>query len=162
MLSIGEVFSIGRTWEEAIQSAIRSIDAGNLGFIHEQNALMSIDDELQTPSDQRMFAIANAMHAGYSVEKIWELTKIDRWFLTRLKRLSDFNRYLSNLKTFEPNDIRKAKQMGYADKQLASLVGVSASPPWSLGSAGAVRKLRLSLGIHPVSKMVDTCAAVSY
>ncbi|CRK46502.1 hypothetical protein BN1723_016676, partial [Verticillium longisporum] len=77
MKSVGEVMSIGRTFEEAIQKAIRAIDFHNLGF-GATKALMSLDDELQTPSDQRLFAIANAMHAGYSVEKIWELTKIDK------------------------------------------------------------------------------------
>ena len=68
--------AIGRTFEEAIQKAIRSVDYSNLGFSHTPNALMSVDDELQTPSDQRMFALANAMHDGYSVDKIWEMTKI--------------------------------------------------------------------------------------
>ena len=98
MKSVGEVMAIGRTFEEAIQKAIRSVDPSNLGF-NETAALMSIDidTELQTPSDQRMFALANAMHNGYSVDKIWQLTRIDKWFLHRLKSLSDFGIQMQGL-----------------------------------------------------------------
>jgi carbamoyl-phosphate synthase/aspartate carbamoyltransferase len=98
MKSVGEVMAIGRTFEEAIQKAIRSIDLNNLGF-NETAALMKIDQELQTPSDQRLFAIANAMKSGYSVDKIWEMTKIDKWFLSRLKNLSDFEKLMSTYNT---------------------------------------------------------------
>ncbi|KAM9886314.1 hypothetical protein OXX79_014272, partial [Metschnikowia pulcherrima] len=91
MKSVGEVMSIGRTFEEAIQKAIRSVDYQNLGF-NKTNALMSIDidTELQTPSDQRLFAIANALTDGYSVEKVWKLTNIDKWFLNKLDGLIKF------------------------------------------------------------------------
>jgi len=121
MKSVGEVMSIGRTFEEAIQKAIRSVDFHNIGFSDTFNALMSVDDELQTPSDQRMFAIANAMHSGYSVDQIWEMTRIDKWFLLKLKGLSDFGKFMS---TFSAPDvptylIRAAKQLGFSDRQLA-------------------------------------------
>ena len=152
MKSVGEVMAIGRTFEEAIQKAIRGVDFHNLGFSDIANPLMSVDDELQTPSDQRMFAIANAMHAGYSVDKIWEMTKIDKWFLSRLKGLSDFAKHMSNhsATTVPPALIRQAKQLGFSDRQLAR----------SLNSNElAVRRLRADAGIHPVVKQIDTVAA---
>ena len=153
MKSIGEVMSIGRTFEEAIQKAIRAIDFHNLGF-NETKALMSIDDELQTPSDQRLFAIANAMHAGYSVDKIWEMTKIDKWFLHKLKGLSDFGKAMGRYTTGDiaerPGLLRQAKQLGFCDRQLAKF--------WSSNEL-AVRRLRLEAGILPFVKQIDTVAA---
>ncbi|KAK3307076.1 uncharacterized protein B0T15DRAFT_413945 [Chaetomium strumarium] len=153
MKSVGEVMSIGRTFEEAIQKAIRSIDYHNLGF-NETPALMSIDDELQTPSDQRLFAIANAMAAGYSVERIWELTKIDKWFLYRLKGLNDFAQRMKDLKasgaTLRPGMLLQAKQLGFCDRQIAKFWG---------STELAVRGMRLEAGITPFVKQIDTVAA---
>lgn len=151
MKSVGEVMSIGRTFEEAIQKAIRSIDFHNLGF-NDTNALMSIDEELQTPSDQRLFAIANAMHSGYSVDKIWEMTRIDKWFLYKLKKLSDFGRLMSTYTAINvPHGlVRQAKQLGYSDRQLAKF--------WSSNEL-AVRRLRVDAHITPVVKQIDTVAA---
>jgi carbamoyl-phosphate synthase / aspartate carbamoyltransferase len=152
MKSVGEVMAIGRTFEEAIQKAIRSVDFHNLGFSETYNALMSIDSELQTPSDQRMFAIANAMHAGYTVDQIWELTQIDKWFLRKLKGLSDFGKTMTkyNASTIPPHLIRQAKQLGFSDRQLARY--------WSSNEL-AVRRLRAEAGIQPVVKQIDTVAA---
>lgn len=151
MKSIGEVMSIGRTFEEAIQKAIRAIDFHNLGF-NESNALMSIKQELQTPSDQRLFAIANAMHSGYSVEDIWELTKIDKWFLSKLKGLTDFTKFISQYTaTNVPFGLlRQAKQLGFCDRQLARFLD---------SNELAIRKLRIDQGIVPVVKQIDTVAA---
>ncbi|KAL8731481.1 MAG: hypothetical protein Q9181_004292 [Wetmoreana brouardii] len=151
MKSVGEVMSIGRTFEEAIQKAIRSIDFHNLGF-NDTSALMSIDNELQTPSDQRLFAIANAMHSGYSVDKIWEMTQIDKWFLAKLKGLSDFGKLMSSLtaSTVPVGLIRRAKELGFSDRQLAKF--------WSSNEL-AVRRLRVEAGITPYVKQIDTVAA---
>ncbi|CAL8578602.1 Carbamoyl-phosphate synthase [Xanthoria parietina] len=151
MKSVGEVMSIGRTFEEAIQKAIRSIDFGNLGF-NDTNALMSIDQELQTPSDQRLFAIANAMHSGYTVDKIWEMTQIDKWFLYKLKGLSDFGKLMTtfNSTSISPKLILKAKQLGFSDRQLAKF--------WS-STELAVRRIREEVGIRPYVKQIDTVAA---
>ena len=151
MKSVGEVMSIGRTFEEAIQKAIRAVDVSNLGF-QETDALMSIDQELQTPSDQRMFAIANAMHSGYSVDKIWEMTSIDKWFLSKLKGLSDFGKLMStkNPRTIGPHLFRQAKELGFSDKQLATFWGTSEQ---------TVRKTRLEYNLMPVVKQIDTVAA---
>ena len=152
MKSVGEVMSIGRTFEEAIQKAIRSVDFHNLGFTDIANPLMSVDDELQTPSDQRMFAIANAMADGYSVEKIWEMTQIDKWFLRKLKGLSDFAKHLStfNSMTVPTNLIREAKQLGFCDRQLARYLD---------SNELAMRRMRIEAGIQPVVKQIDTVAA---
>lgn len=153
MKSVGEVMSIGRSFEEAIQKAIRAIDFHNLGF-GETKALMSIDDELQTPSDQRLFAIANAMHEGYTVDKIWELTKIDKWFLRKLKGLSDFSKKMTSYSTTDianiPSILLQAKRLGFSDRQLAKF--------WSSNEI-AVRRLRLEAGIQPFVKQIDTVAA---
>ncbi|KAK1056133.1 Carbamoyl-phosphate synthase [Friedmanniomyces endolithicus] len=157
MKSVGEVMAIGRTFEEAIQKAIRSVDPSNLGF-NETAALMSIDldTELQTPSDQRMFALANAMHNGYSVDKIWQMTKIDKWFLYRLKGLSDFGHQMQGLmQTYHVDNVphatfRRAKELGFSDRQLALF--------WA-SNEQHVRRARLEAGIMPVVKQIDTVAA---
>lgn len=153
MKSVGEVMSIGRSFEEAIQKAIRSIDFHNLGF-NDTPALMSIDDELQTPSDQRLFAIANAMHEGYSVDKIWEMTKIDKWFLRKLKGLSDFAKDMSQYTTKDiarcPDLLVQAKRLGFCDRQLAKF--------WDSNEI-AVRRMRLEAGVRPFVKQIDTVAA---
>ncbi|KAI7604129.1 hypothetical protein KC319_g21970, partial [Hortaea werneckii] len=134
-----------------------SVDPSNLGF-NETKALMSIDidTELQTPSDQRMFAIANAMHNGYSAEKVWELTKIDRWFLYRLKGLSNFSKDMGALMKEHSVDsvpiktFRRAKELGFSDRQLALF--------WDSNEAH-VRRVRVDAGIMPVVKQIDTVAA---
>ncbi|KAL8690674.1 MAG: hypothetical protein Q9218_003933 [Villophora microphyllina] len=151
MKSVGEVMSIGRTFEEAIQKAIRSIDFNNMGF-NDTTARMSIADELQTPSDQRLFAIANAMHAGYTVEKIWEMTQIDKWFLNKLKGLSDFGKLMTSFdaSTVPIALIRKAKELGFSDRQLANF--------WSSNEL-AVRRLRMEASVTPYVKQIDTVAA---
>ncbi|KAI2618826.1 carbamoyl-phosphate synth [Hypoxylon sp. NC1633] len=153
MKSVGEVMSIGRTFEEAIQKAIRAIDFHNLGF-GETKALMSIDDELQTPSDQRLFAIANAMHAGYSVDRIWELTKIDKWFLHKLMGLSQFSKEMTRYNTGQiskrPELLLQGKRLGFSDRQLAKF--------WDSNEL-AVRRMRLEAGITPFVKQIDTVAA---
>ncbi|KAK0289966.1 Carbamoyl-phosphate synthase [Friedmanniomyces endolithicus] len=157
MKSVGEVMAIGRTFEEAIQKAIRSVDPSNLGF-NETAALMSIDldTELQTPSDQRMFALANAMHNGYSVDKIWQMTKIDKWFLYRLKGLSDFGHQMQGMmQKYHVDNVphatfRRAKELGFSDRQLALF--------WA-SNEQHVRRARLEAGIMPVVKQIDTVAA---
>ncbi|KAJ5965189.1 uncharacterized protein N7479_005065 [Penicillium vulpinum] len=151
MKSVGEVMSIGRTFEEAIQKAIRMVDFHNLGF-NESDALMSIKGELQTPSDQRLFAIANAMAAGYTVDDIWKLTNIDKWFLSRLKGLSDFGKSMStfNATSVPMSMVRQAKQLGFCDRQLANFLD---------SNELAVRRMRVEAGITPIVKQIDTVAA---
>lgn len=153
MKSVGEVMAIGRTFEEAIQKAIRGIEPSNYGF-QDTEALMSIDidTELQTPSDQRMFAIANAMHNGYSVEKIWQMTKIDKWFLYKLKNLSNFANVMRTYGTdsITPTLLHQAKRLGFSDRQIASFLD---------SNEQHVRRLRVDAGIMPFVKQIDTVAA---
>ncbi|KAI1881361.1 hypothetical protein JX265_000187 [Neoarthrinium moseri] len=153
MKSVGEVMSIGRSFEEAIQKAIRSVNFSNLGF-NETKALMSLDDELQTPSDQRLFAIANAMHQGYSVDKIWELTKIDKWFLNKLMGLNNFAKSMTQYKVDDvaqrPDLLLQAKRLGFSDQQLAKFIS---------STELEIRELRLDAGITPFVKQIDTVAA---
>ena len=133
------------------QKAIRSVDFHNLGF-NDTNALMSIDNELQTPSDQRLFAIANAFASGYTVDKVWQLTSIDKWFLRKLKRLSHFGGLMNtyNATTVPRALLYQAKQLGFSDRQLAKFLD---------SNELAVRRLRVESGITPFVKQIDTVAA---
>ncbi|ANZ75894.1 BA75_02017T0 [Komagataella pastoris] len=154
MKSVGEVMSIGRTFEEAIQKAIRSTDYHNLGF-NVTDALMSIDidSELQTPSDQRLFAVANALGSGYSVDKVYELTNIDKWFLHKLDSLIHFAK---KIESYESQDnlpvsvLREAKQLGFEDRQIALFLK---------SNEVAIRRLRKDAGVVPFVKQIDTVAA---
>ncbi|CAK9436981.1 uncharacterized protein LODBEIA_P14670 [Lodderomyces beijingensis] len=154
MKSVGEVMSIGRTFEEAIQKAIRSTDYQNLGF-NETKALMSIDidQELQTPSDQRLFAIANALKDGYSVDKVWKLTNIDKWFLNKLDGLIKFGDKIASYgqkENLPVSIIRQAKQLGFEDRQIARFLD---------SNEVAIRRLRKDAGVIPFVKQIDTVAA---
>ncbi|ORE07621.1 carbamoyl-phosphate synth [Rhizopus microsporus var. microsporus] len=153
MKSVGEVMAIGRTFEETIQKAIRAIDYHFIGFSkNDQVSDSDIDFELSNPSDRRLFAIANAMHKGYSVDKIWEMTKIDKWFLNKLQRIVNLDFRLGGFnKTNVPgNLLRSAKQLGFSDRQIANQLN---------SNEFAVRKLRQEYGITPFVKQIDTVAA---
>ncbi|KAI9265684.1 hypothetical protein EDC94DRAFT_692795 [Helicostylum pulchrum] len=153
MKSVGEVMAIGRTFEETIQKAIRAIDGNFVGF--SENDFVSdeeIDFELTNPSDQRLFAIANAMTKGYSVDKIWEMTNIDKWFLNKLQHIVMLGRRMDNFnKSNVPgNLLRSAKQLGFSDRQIAHHLN---------SNELAVRRLRQEYGVIPFVKQIDTVAA---
>ncbi|KAF8881623.1 carbamoyl-phosphate synthase [Infundibulicybe gibba] len=151
MKSVGEVMSIGRTFEETFQKAIRAIDDQFSGFA-KNDFVEDIDEELVNPTDKRVFAISTAFHRGYSVDKIWQMTNIDKWFLTRLHYIFNMEQRLStcNVSTMDPELLRQAKQLGFSDRQLATCVG---------STELAVRKLRQENGISPFVKQIDTVAA---
>ncbi|KAJ1915714.1 Carbamoyl-phosphate synthase [Tieghemiomyces parasiticus] len=151
MKSVGEVMAIGRTFEETIQKAIQAVEYSFLGFT-ENDYVTDLDHELVNPSDQRLFAIANALHRGYTVDRIWELTKIDRWFLTRLRRIVTLEQRLNGLTpaTLTPGLLRAAKQLGFSDRAVARSLG---------SNEVAVRKLRSEFGVTPWVKQIDTVAA---
>ncbi|KAF8590407.1 carbamoyl-phosphate synth [Ramaria rubella] len=151
MKSVGEVMSIGRTFEETIQKAIRAIDDQFDGFA-KNDFVKDIDEELQNPTDKRIFAIAAAFHRGYSVDKIWQMTNIDRWFLTRLQYLSNMEHIVSqcHLATISVDLLLRAKQNGFSDRQLAVYLG---------STELAVRRLRQEHNIAPFVKQIDTVAA---
>ncbi|OCF40836.1 carbamoyl-phosphate synthase, large subunit [Kwoniella heveanensis CBS 569] len=151
MKSVGEVMAIGRTFEETIQKAIRCIDDQFPGF-GEHTVVDDIDYEIANPTDKRLFAIATAFKRGYSVDKINQMSNIDKWFLTRLERLSKTEKVISNYNASTvPNQlIRNAKQLGFSDRQIAKALN---------SNELAVRRLRIEAGISPFVKQIDTVAA---
>ncbi|KAL7423432.1 Carbamoyl-phosphate synthase [Cryptotrichosporon argae] len=153
MKSVGEVMAIGRTFEETIQKAIRCIDDQFPGF--GENSAIKIDDidyEIQNPTDKRLFAIATAFKRGYSVDKINEMSSIDKWFLTRLERLSKTEQVLGHYtnSTVPRGLLLNAKQLGFSDRQIAKMLN---------SNELAVRRLRVEAGISPFVKQIDTVAA---
>uniref|UniRef100_A0AAQ6ADD8 Multifunctional protein CAD n=1 Tax=Amphiprion ocellaris TaxID=80972 RepID=A0AAQ6ADD8_AMPOC len=153
MKSVGEVMAIGRSFEEAFQKALRMVDENCVGFDHTIKPVS--EKELQTPTDKRIFVLAAAFRAGYTVDQLYELTKIDRWFLHKMKNIADHERLLETYNqvrnsTMPPEVMRKAKQLGFSDKQIALAVQ---------STELAVRKLRHDWSILPVVKQIDTVAA---
>lgn len=156
MKSVGEVMSIGRTFEEAIQKGLRMIGQGMHGFVanHEMK-VENIEEALANPTDQRIFVIAQAMLEGMTVDRIHELTKIDRWFLCRLRNIIDTYHDLKKchgVAEIMPDLLRQAKEQGFSDFQIARAAATHKDAP-------EVRRLRKSLGIVPVVKQIDTLAA---
>lgn len=157
MKSVGEVMAIGRTFEEALQKAIRSLEIGRYGLgadgkDEEMPDVKTIRDYLRIPTHKRVFYIRHAIKIGMSVDEIYELTKIDRWFIQKIKNIVDMENELSKytIETIPKEVLRKAKKLGFSDRQIAFLLGTDEL---------MVRKLRKRMGIVPVYKMVDTCAA---
>ncbi len=162
MKSVGEVMAIGRTFEEAIQKGLRMIGQGMHGFTGNRNIFFSdIEKELSQPTDMRIFAVAEAMDRGYSVDAIHELTMIDRWFLQKLKNISDTRNSLRECDTLESASqelIREAKIYGFSDFQIArEILKPAEGPMWA--EVNEVRNYRKSRGIIPWVKQIDTLAA---
>ena len=162
MKSVGEVMAIGRNFEEAIQKGLRMIGQGMHGFV--ENKELKIDDidaALREPTDKRVFVISKAMHKGYTVDQIHELTKIDKWFLEKLKHIIDIDEAMKkcNINTLDKELLRTAKVYGFTDFQIARAVGLE-QELHSMAKAGlVVRNLRKNCGIVPVVKQIDTLAA---
>lgn len=163
MKSVGEVMAIGRTFEEAIQKGLRMIGQGQHGFVANRDMNVNdIDRALREPTDKRIFVIAEAMAKGYTVEQIHELTKIDRWFLHKLHNIMVTAGELRNLDLLEdlPEDLlRKSKQQGFSDFQIAREIFKSKEGKSAAELADLVRKYRKDLGVFPVVKQIDTLAA---
>ena len=164
MKSVGEVMAIGRTFEEVIQKGLRMIGQGMHGFVG--NRPMKFDDldnALSTPTDKRIFAIARAFEEGYTVERIHDLTKIDKWFLYRLHNIITTSHELGAVKggldSLDPALLRQAKEQGFSDFQIARLVIREELDRNTDGSIMKVRNLRKANGILPVVKQIDTLAA---
>ncbi len=156
MKSVGEVMSLGRSFEEVLQKAIRMLDVGMKGFVGNDLQFKNLDKELSEPTDKRIFAIAEALRQGYAVDKIHQLTKITKWFLYKMKNIVETEVQLKNLRGsknlegFSTEVMREAKQNGFSDLQIAQLVN---------SDEMAVRNHRKSLNIIPVVKQIDTMAA---
>ncbi len=162
MKSVGEVMAIGRTFEEAIQKGLRMIGQGMHGFVgNRELKINDIDHALSEPTDKRIFVIAKAMKSGYTVDKIHELTKIDKWFLYKLQHLIDTEAELEAFDEIEKVPaplLRTAKEQGFSDFQIARAVLDNFGGSAEMANK-RVRQYRKSLGIVPVVKQIDTLAA---
>ncbi|XP_072180802.1 carbamoyl-phosphate synthase [ammonia], mitochondrial-like [Diadema setosum] len=156
MKSVGEVMAIGRTFEESLQKALRMIHPSIEGFSpnlpNGKSLKGSLEDELRVPSSNRIYAVAQAMKAGFSVDKIHDLTAIDKWFLHKLDRIMHISSNLQNfsVETVPRENLVEAKEAGFSDLQIGQNIGVSETE---------ARKLRLSHDIFPWVKQIDTMAA---
>ena len=162
MKSVGEVMAIGRTFEEAIQKGLRMIGQGMHGFVENKELnIPDIDAALREPTDKRIFVISKAMHKDYSVEQIHQLTKIDRWFLDKLKHIIDIDEQLKREKIDSVSEdlMRKAKVYGFTDFQIARAMGLEQTCGNMHEALLEVRKVRKEMGILPVVKQIDTLAA---
>ncbi|KAH8701128.1 large subunit of carbamoyl-phosphate synthase [Talaromyces proteolyticus] len=152
MKSVGEVMAIGRTFEESFQKAIRQVDPRFVGF--QGDHFENLDDTLKNPTDRRWLAVGQAMiHENYSVDKVHELTKIDKWFLYKLQNIVDCQNELKEIGSLfglKKEMLMKSKKLGFSDKQIAMCVG---------STEDDVRARRLSFGIRPWVKKIDTLAA---
>ncbi len=162
MKSVGEVMAIGRTFEEAIQKGLRMIGQGMHGFVgNKELAVKDIDAALTHPTDKRIFYISQALKKGYSVDKIHELTKIDKWFLDKLRNIiiteKELDKY-NNIGDVPDNLLREAKQRGFSDFQLARII-LRCKDSEIEDYMFRIRAARKERGITPVIKQIDTLAA---
>ena len=158
MKSVGEVMAIGRTFEESFQKAMRMVHPAVDGFVakvpvaHQIGWSEDIDTALKVPSNTRVYTIAKALHGGYTVDQIHELTAIDRWFLNKLQRIVEINQSLANVdwKSVSSSLLAEAKEAGFSDRQIGNAIGVSEKD---------VREKRVEANIKPWVKQIDTMAA---
>ena len=152
MKSVGEVMAIARSYEEALQKSIRMLDVGMNGLVCNDIAFNDLDKELKEPTDKRMFAIAEAIKQGYSIDKIHDLTKVNPWFLCKMENIVKLEKKLSKctIKNIPKLLLKEAKQKGFSDKQIAILTKCTELD---------VRKKRKKAGIIPYVKQIDTLAA---
>ena len=162
MKSVGEIMSIGRTFEELIQKGLRMIGQGMHGFVgNDHTRFDNLDEELANPTDLRIFAIAQALEEGYSIDRIYELTKIDPWFIGRLKNIVDFKHKLESYDAIEalPAEVlREAKVLGFSDFQIARFVLKQAAGNMEKANL-AVRGYRKKHRILPAVKRIPTVAS---
>ena len=162
MKSVGEVMAIGRNFEEAIQKGLRMIGQGMHGFVENKELeIEDIDAALREPTDKRVFVISKAMHKGYTVDQIHELTKIDKWFLEKLQHIIDIDEEMKkcNINTLDKDLLRTAKVYGFTDFQIARAVGLEDELKSMRKASLVVRSRRKNYGILPVVKQIDTLAA---
>ena len=161
MKSVGEIMSIGKSFEEIMQKGLRMIGQGMHGFVGNNNLTFeNLDDELENPTDLRIFAVAQALEEGYTIERIHELTKINPWFLNKLKNIVDYSRVLKQYDRIEdlPAEVlREAKRIGFSDFQIARFVE---QPDGNMEKNNLrVRAWRKRLGILPSVKRIHTVAS---
>ena len=163
MKSVGEVMAIGRNFEEALQKGLRMIGQGMHGFVENKELeIEDIDAALREPTDKRVFVISKAMHRGYTIDQIHDLTKIDKWFLQKLKHIIDIDEELKRCTSINVLDrelLRTAKVYGFTDFQIGRAVGLEKEVGNMHKATLIVRNLRKSFGVLPVVKQIDTLAA---
>lgn len=163
MKSVGEVMAIGRNFEEAIQKGLRMIGQGMHGYVENKELnIENIDESLQEPTDKRIFVISKAMHKGYTIDQIHDLTKIDKWFLQKLKHIIDIDEKLrkcTSVNVLDKDLLREAKVYGFTDFQIARAVGLEEEIHNMYKAGLVIRNLRKNYGIMPVVKQIDTLAA---
>ncbi|MGH9202708.1 MAG: carbamoyl-phosphate synthase large subunit, partial [Vicinamibacterales bacterium] len=157
MKSVGEVMAIGRNFQESLQKAVRGLEVGSDGFESQvpdfgASSVSRIRDELLTARGKRLWFVGDAFRAGLSVEEVFKLSKIDPWFLEQIEEIIRTEGEIAQQKisTIEEADLRRYKRLGFSDRRIATLIGVKEE---------SVRKRRHKLGVRPVYKRVDTCAA---
>jgi carbamoyl-phosphate synthase large subunit len=152
MKSVGEVMAIGRTFQESFQKALRGLEVGVNGLDEKFGDIGAIASELGSPGPDRIWAVADALRLGMSTDEVYTLSKIDPWFLVQIEDLLHQEMSLAGrtLESIEADELRALKRSGFADARLAKLLGTD---------AGAMRAYRHALGVRPVFKRVDTCAA---
>ena len=161
MKSVGEIMSIGRCFEEVIQKGLRMIGQGMHGFVGNNVQFDDLDKELAHPTDLRIFAIAVAFEQGYTVERVEELTKIDPWFLSRMKNVVDYKKKLegyNKLDDLSADELREAKRLGFSDFQIARFVIHPTGSTYEKENL-EVRARRKALGILPAVKRINTVAS---
>ena len=161
MKSVGEVMAIGRSFEEAIQKGLRMIGQGMHGFVENKELeITDLDHSLSAPTDKRIFVIEKAFDRGYTIDQIHDLTKIDRWFLQRLKNIHDTDRELEkydSLAALPARLLHKAKRQGFSDFQIGRAIGMEKDHEME-EAIMKVRDRRKALGIVPCVKQIDTLA----
>ena len=162
MKSVGEVMSIGRTFEEVIQKGLRMIGQGMHGFVDNKEIVIdNVEAALKEPTDKRIFVIEKAFKEGYTIDQIYDLTKIDRWFLQKLHCIHETDRQLhacTSVNVLDNELLRKAKIQGFTDFQIARALGMEQEMDIEKASM-AIRARRKQAGILPVVKQIDTLAA---
>ena len=162
MKSVGEVMAIGRTFEEAIQKGLRMIGQGLHGFVgNKELEIADVEAALKAPTDKRVLVVEKALHSGYTVDQIHELTKIDKWFLQKLQNILNTYVELQKKGAIQNVDVelmRRAKVQGFTDFQISRAVGLEALIDAEIATK-LVRELRKQMGILPVVKQIDTLAA---
>lgn len=150
MKSVGEVMAIGRSFPEVLQKAIRMLQVGKYGLVLNKSKTETIREDIEIPTPRRLFAISRAFKQGYSVDDVYRMSKIDRWFLFQLKYINEFRRVRVKKDNITGEFLKEAKQLGYSDKQISLLTRTSED---------YIRKLRKKLKVYPSFKQIDTLAA---
>ena len=150
MKSVGEVMAIGRSFPEVLQKAIRMLQVGKYGLVLNKSRTETIKEDIEVPTPRRLFAIARAFRDGYSVDEVYRMSKIDRWFLYQIKEIDGFRKIKMRKETITRDFLEEAKKLGFSDKQISILTN---------SSEDYIRKMRKRLRILPAIKQIDTLAA---